>query len=226
MFQKIILFLIVLLYSNGFFAQSFDNLQTYSNFGCTVKYQKEQAKLINKEVGDEYTVYHLFSTKLNSAVNQEFLIVFDNGPSDDPCFHIQLAGQQSQENGLITIRGNELILPGNGFIYAINRSDVNFEMKQKFKVEGQKIVEVKQAFYYVGIKGKTKKAITLYAEKEQKNVVANLPVEYDVEVLLNDGGDNYLIKTPFGLTGWIKITNREMYPPPGQVIEGLYYAGD
>jgi hypothetical protein len=41
--------------------------------------------------------------------------------------------------------------------------------------------------------------------------------------VLNEGEDWYLIKTPFGLVGWLKI---EDFSQEADTIEGLYFRGD
>jgi hypothetical protein len=42
-------------------------------------------------------------------------------------------------------------------------------------------------------------------------------------VLLADGEDNYLVKTAFGLVGWLRIPADSQ---EAKVIDGLFFAGD
>lgn len=42
-------------------------------------------------------------------------------------------------------------------------------------------------------------------------------------VVLSDGHDNYLVKTAFGLLGWVKIPGDSQ---EATVIDGLFFAGD
>ncbi|MCD4793375.1 MAG: SH3 domain-containing protein [Bacteroidales bacterium] len=57
--------------------------------------------------------------------------------------------------------------------------------------------------------------------------VAVLPKGYDVEVLIEKDGW-LMIKTPFGLTGWVNERDLITYDVTGEKlsIKGLYYMGD
>jgi hypothetical protein len=62
-----------------------------------------------------------------------------------------------------------------------------------------------------------------------------LPVGYEVEVLLSENYDkfaenidypiNYLVRTSFGLVGWLRLTSEDTYHLD-PVIRGLGYLGD
>jgi hypothetical protein len=54
-------------------------------------------------------------------------------------------------------------------------------------------------------------------------MVARVPKGSKVVVLLNQG-DYYLIKTSFGLVGWLKLPDEPLGSKP--TIEGLFVAGD
>ena len=80
--------------------------------------------------------------------------------------------------------------------------------------------EIRQPFYYVGLESVVTEDIKIYADIEQTNVIANLPIGSTVTVLINKG-ECYLLKTPFGLVGWLKI------PQALQTsIKGLFFNGD
>lgn len=57
---------------------------------------------------------------------------------------------------------------------------------------------------------------------DQMHQRAVLPKGSTVTVLVNKG-DNYLIKTPFGLLGWLKIKGGSQEDTP---ILGIYWRGD
>ena len=96
-----------------------------------------------------------------------------------------------------------------------------FDQRKKFRLEKDKIIEVLQPYYYVGLESKVKKRINIYSTPQQDEVVASLPEGSPVTVLLNKG-EQYLLKTSFGLVGWVLIPGGSQETP----IEGLYFAGD
>ena len=97
-----------------------------------------------------------------------------------------------------------------------------FNMRRKFLLKNNSCIEVKQPFYYVGLKTITLKPIQLYRSKEQKEIIAKLFSNSPIEVLINSG-EFYLLKSSFGLVGWIKIPETLIQTSP---IKGLYFAGD
>ena len=98
-----------------------------------------------------------------------------------------------------------------------------FDVRRKYVLQGDKLVEVKQPFYWVGLESKAKKDLVLYSGKDQKETVARLPKGSALTVVLSEGESWYLIKTPFGLVGWLKI---EGVSQEADTIEGLYFRGD
>ena len=115
-----------------------------------------------------------------------------------------------------------LIIPGNGSIYISGHTDNMFDTRKKFIYDGNKFNELIQPFYYVGLETFTIKPITLFSDTTLSNPVASLPENSEIEVLINRN-DLYLIRTSFGLTGWLKIGP---VSPDYSPIKGLYFAGD
>ena len=77
-----------------------------------------------------------------------------------------------------------------------------------------KLIEVEQVADYIWVKTKTQEVITLYADKNKKKKAAVLPANYNVEILIEENGW-FLIKTPFGLTGWIQESDIKTVPDFG-----------
>lgn len=151
-----------------------------------------------------------------------FIIDCDSGGSADPsCSVLQEAGSQLKK--LLTIFGVRFAFPGNGSIYVDGHSNTMFNARRKFEWRNGSFVETPQPFRYVGLDTTTRTAITLYAKTDYKQPVASLPQDTAVTVLLNDG-TAYLLKTPFGLVGWIRIA--EGVIQENSPINGIYYAGD
>jgi hypothetical protein len=103
-----------------------------------------------------------------------------------------------------------------------------YDRRRKFQIQADTVIEVKQPYNYVGLKGKALRDFVLYKDKQGDEFVAQIPKGYDVEILLAEAETkdfaidyNFLVKTDFGLVGWLRLDS-----PTEQVIEGLYYAGD
>ncbi len=153
-------------------------------------------------------------------------ILYSEGMSADPGFEINKEnGAKVGEFSCLDLYINEL-----GTIYTSGHTNSMFNKRRKFQTQEDTINEIQQPFRYVGIKGRTLKPITLYQEKTGELVVAQLPKNYEIEILLTESSVkdfeieyNYLVKTEFGLIGWLRITNEDTY---GGILEELYYAGD
>lgn len=164
----------------------------------------------------------VLETCLDAKCNERYILVFSYGPSADPTFIFYK--KNDPETVVFASWGLQLYLTGNGMFYISGHTNNTFDMRMKFKLENDTIREVQQPYYYVGLKTKTKIPLTLYSDNTMKKVVAQLPKDYNIEVLLCDQSEEfkYLIKTEFGLLGWVKF---DMVYNDDQ-IEGLYYSGD
>lgn len=155
--------------------------------------------------------------------NKMYAIVYGYCP--EPEFYFYDVNDLSKSYG--AVGGLNLYIPGNGNLYVSGHVNSNFNNKRKFKFEENKITEVKQPLYYVGLETKTLKPLTLYKTKDMKDVVANLPENYNVQVLLAEssyGNESYyLIKTEFGLVGWSKIKSGQYQSID---VEGIFWNGD
>ena len=181
------------------------------------------------ENNDEYTLIGRYK---NDLMKESVNILFTPGPSADPLFCIS----DAKNTILWEQLADEMCINGNGVIYIAGNTDKMFNERRKFQLSGSKVVEAKQPFCYVGLKGKLLKPVTLYSQKKGGTVVANLPVGYEIEVLLaeedypkgqNDDGlpMNYLARSAFGLVGWLRLTEDDAYNS-NPVIRGLGYMGD
>ncbi len=245
---KISLFLVLVFFSfSTVIAQGDQNVSTFANLqtltlknGIIVHYPKTGATVINKYCKDlpKSDPFYISSEdyddgriivlqmKIGEKDPQALTVLYSDGPSDDPEFIFAKSNGEQIE----TLGGLELYLPGNGYVYTTGHTNTSFNKRSKFSFNGAKFIEIKQPFYYVGLKTQTTKAITLYADKSQKDVVGSVPINTEVEVLLaeysqNFGGTEYfLVKTPFGLVGWIGFTTYNLIE--GTPFKGIYFAGD
>lgn len=188
-------------------------------------------------------------TKLSATDKTEYLVVFDWGMSDDynfAFFQMQkdtlLPLQTIAPDGQKTdayIGGKEIYLPGNGFFYTAGHVNNMFNQRSKWFIQNNLLAQTPQPFYYVGLTTKAKEPVAIYADIALTQKVADIAAGSPLTVLLNlppgqapaseqdaaNGFHQYeyfLLKTEFGLTGWVKIDTYAMNTP----IDGLFFAGD
>ncbi len=236
--------LLICLVNGSTFAQTFEHLSTFQIEGYdtySIRFDSTMTRIINERIDEErggcLTVKTIITRLSNTSKNQ-YLVIFCEGASADPFFEIyHIVGEKQEIDSSFQIyaiineakrkiggiSGLEIVIPGNGNVYVSGHTNNMFNMRRKFTLKDDQLEEVKQPFYYVGLVTETTQSVKLYIDFNYKEIVAQLPAGYIVEVLINKG-DNYLIKTPFGLTGWINIpfgTMSEQTP-----IKGIYFAGD
>jgi hypothetical protein len=220
----------------------FRGLEKLDFSGGTIYYNPDIAEVINKLHRNLDPADPLFDSTsamaddpilIKSPItfdgDQKFIIAFSWGPSDDFSFDIYRDDDEKTWAGWMN--GHIMYVPGNGYVYAEGHVNNCFNHRKKYKFQNGEFVEAPQAFYYVGLKTYTTAPIKLYSDTTYTEIVATLVENQPVEVLIadfnddprsNDGHD-YLIKTPFGLTGWLRVI--DCYPRVWG-IKGLYYAGD
>lgn len=151
-----------------------------------------------------------------------FVIDCDSGGSWDPGIAI-LQEKDGLLKPLLHIQGLRFALPGNGAIYVDGHNDTMFNIRKKYEWHDSTFSEVPQPFRYVGLDTTTQSDMEVFSSREYTRSIAALPKGSPVSVLLNEGED-YLVKTPFGLLGWIKI--REGIQREESPILGIYFEGD
>ncbi len=154
----------------------------------------------------------------------QFIVDCDSGLSADPSCTILKENMDGTTHDVGQMSGLNFIMPGNGYIYVTGHTNNMFNERKKYEWKNNRFSEVTQSSYYVGLESHTTKAIVLVESKNSSKVIASLPANAPVTVLINEG-DYYLIKTPFGLTGWLKldIANGMLENTP---VKDLYFRGD
>jgi hypothetical protein len=195
----------------------------FINKPCYLLDNKDPLHCYQDSVISTWTFVAKFKNEfLNDSVN----IVYSEGMSADPGYIVSTKADK--------IIGRfscvEFYINATGTIYTEGHVNNMFNRRRKFQIQNDTIFEVRQPFCYVGMKGKTLKEITLYNDKVGNEIVAQLPKNYEIEILLADGTTKdfdidyyYLVKTDFGLVGWLRITNDDLY---GTVLKDLFYNGD
>jgi len=174
-------------------------------------------EVINVPVGND--IIDLIITQIDRENPDKFLVKHWPGPSDDPIWMFYRF-----ENADTVLAGklgaDVVIIPGDGFVYTQGRTDREFNMHRKYRLVEEKLVEVKQPFYWVGIESQVARDVVLYSDTSMVDTVVQLYKGMEVTVLVNRG-KFYLLKTSSGLTGWASIKNDD-----GRTIPEIYFLGD
>jgi hypothetical protein len=220
----------------------FPNLTKVSvdtNYKIIFGYDKKTTRLINIPCDklDIYNPLHctpdsVFATWTlvarfkNDNFRDSLDIIYSAGMSDDPGFIIATKSNRS----IFNVWCIEFYINASGTIYTSGHTNNLYNTRRKYIVQTDTVVEIKQPYYYVGLKGKTLKDITLYKDKSGNEIVAQIPSNYEIEILLADlppkeftGIYIFLVRTDFGLVGWLRLTSEDIY---GTVLKDLYFAGD
>ncbi len=205
------------------------DLSVFTYIGKELQKLPKTDACFDAENDDEYMLIGRFkSASMGESVN----ILFSPGASADPQFRISDA-----ENMVLWEQfTDEMCINANDIIYTAGNTNKMFNRRRKFQLSDNKVTETKQPFCYVGVKGELLKPVKLYTQKEGGKVVANLPVGYEIEVLLaeddyptDEYGEglpmNYLARTAFGLVGWLRLTEDDVHNS-NPVLRGLGYMGD
>ena len=141
-------------------------------------------------------------------------IMYTSGPSADPYFEVYVLpkkGAKEEARKVLGVGATTLYIPKGKNVYAEGWCNTMFNERRKYTYNGKQFEEVKQPYLYVGMKttvqplGSDKAPLILYADKTQQKRVAVLPVGSEIEVLLQEPNEWYLVRTSFGLVGWTKV---------------------
>ncbi|MFC1557713.1 hypothetical protein ACFL40_00010 [candidate division KSB1 bacterium] len=170
--------------------------------------------------GPRSPVRRLIVTKININDDNYYTIDFSQGASVDPEFIINrnIDGKAVFIDKFFAI---EIIVPGDGFLYISGHTNTMYNKRRKFRIKDGKFIEVQQPYYHVGLETINTEHITLYSDTLYTEKVSDIPAKSKITVLINKG-DYYLIKSPIGLTGWIKIPRWSWKSP----IKFLFFRGD
>lgn len=183
------------------------------------------------ELEGDIDVYNVCTVTIGKGTQaKDFFVLYTEGPSDDPSFDFVLASSASpvEDKSQLSIGATSLYIPKGSNVYSEGWVNNMFNHRRKFTYDGQNFKEVEQPLLYVGIKSTVTAiegapVLKLYASQDKKNTVAILPPGSDIEVVLHDAPDWYLVRSSFGLVGWVHVEEGSMYM--NQQI-GVYFKGD
>lgn len=196
--------------------------------GIHIHFNESISKIINKSVQktqEESDVFgpgyplRILETKIDFKSSQRYLVDYVPGASADPMFTIySCSSSDTLEAGMIA--ATDLIIPGDGYIYASGHTNSMFDKHRKYTIEKQHIIEVEQPFYYVGLDTVTIDDIVIYSDFNNVYEVAQIPAGIHITVVINKD-DKYLLKTSTGIVGWITIPMGYNSP-----LKYIFYRGD
>ncbi len=202
--------------------ESFSYLKTLNvNESTAIKYDEASCTIINKSnkempkghplrdevIEGDYFRETQIMMKFKMDKNQDKTYWLESLDLGDPAYSDPGFIIYDAETGkeLYSVSATTIIIPGNGKVYVANKNNVWHSSYKKYTFKNNKLQEVKQPFYYLGVKSTTQKALRLFVDKQLTRQLAYLPANNAVEVLLQADDGKYLIKTSFGLIGWAKL---------------------
>lgn len=213
-----------------------DTIITDTRYGAKIIYNKYIGKPYNKMYfikrgpNDTFSLYMYLKFKLSSVDPLYYVLNWDEGPSGDPNFRIVNDNTKQEINYTHDgepwdIAGDNIIIPGNGYLYISGHTNNLFNEHRKFTIKKNKLIEIEQPFYYVGIDDTLLQELVIYSDTSETSILAHLPKGYRVTVLINIKNTNwFLIKTKYNLVGWARLSlGYSMYP---DFIEEIFYNGD
>jgi hypothetical protein len=239
MIRIITLLLMMMLFANAEGAQQIT--KTFSHLSkldvgegkgsIFIYYNAEISKILQREVESidhPGTAMRAIETKIDSTSRDTYIIDYDTGPSGDPHFVIYKK-EDKKLTQVGSFLGIELIIPGDGSVYVSGEADDFFNKRRKYSLKEGALKEVVQPYYYVGLRTTNTKSLCLHTDKTYRDKVAHLPANSDIEVLLASKKDaygyDYLIKSPYGLIGWINIEGQDGMCGL-EIIKGICFHGD
>jgi hypothetical protein len=247
MYRTLLIFLILFqCFSSVFVAQKtqyFPNLKRVSidaDLGVFFNYDAKTTRLINKPCFELDKTDQRFCTKdsvylewivvakhKSKELEDSVFVIYSPGWSTDPRFGIY----SKNDDCLLSLNCLDFYINNQGTIYTAGHTNNVYNRKRKFQLHADTAIEVKQPYNYVGFKGKTTKDIILYSDTLKSEIVAKIPKNYQIEILLTLSSTNdfeidrkFLVKTEFGLVGW--YIEEEVYLSYPLFVEGLFYNGD
>jgi hypothetical protein len=209
-------------------------MKPFKNLKSASDYNNTFSSYFGMDGCDEDT-YIVLKTKLNKNVNKYHYVTFVICPS---AWHFEIYKEGNgkpidvywngwEEYGKPSdhITGYSLVIPGNGSIYTSGHVG-NFNVRRKYDFADNKITEVPQPFFYVGLKSYTLRTVNIYQDKTLNKIIATLPPNNEIEILLTESPFTpslYLVRTSFGLTGWAELSAGQYQSVD---VEGLFYNND
>ncbi len=190
-----------------------------------IKYDPSVTKVMDENYNER--IYDLYGatpkksiiTKISAEDSTSYTVSYFPGPSVDPEFVIFIDdGKELQEVG--SVFATEIVIPANGYLYFSGHTNNMYNQKRKYIIKNNTLVEVPQPFYYVGVSSVATSYFKIYTDTSYTDVVAEIASGTPVTVLLNKN-EHYLIKTDYGLVGWVKFLEKEK-----TVIKDIFFAGD
>ncbi|MDA8084891.1 MAG: hypothetical protein M0024_14635 [Nitrospiraceae bacterium] len=167
-------------------------------------------------------------TKIDSTTHDVYVIDYNAGPSGDPKFIIYRKIDHALKK-LASIPGDNLIIPGDGNVYVSGESDDFFDRRRKYVLSEGTLKEVPQPYYYVGLRTRNVKPLNIYSDRDYQIKVTHLPAGSEIEVLVaslrKQFEYDFLIKSPYGLTGWVTVEGQDGMCGT-ESIKGICFHGD
>jgi hypothetical protein len=150
-------------------------------------YNPDLTKLLLKDVTDKDSgilTLKVAELKLSSSSKETIVLEYSEGGSSDPGFMFYKKNNNQLKRLGYLIDGLHILVPGNNLIYIWGHTNSDFNIHKSYKIENDKIEELTQPYYYVGIENKTLTNIIIYESIDFKKSIDNIKKGDIVTVLL------------------------------------------
>jgi hypothetical protein len=206
---------------------------------------KEDIKIdsLTERFGADAQKIKWLKTKIASS-SAEYYLYEDPGASGDNSIGFYI----KTKNGVFVNVGTTAVglkIPGDGFLYTKSHINEFFVTYRKYKINDKGMIEeVPQQQFYVGLKTKSNKIITVYTATDLKDVAFKIAkgsgvyVDSFIQSDITTGRGLFFVKNADGKTGWVSIEDTganmqcvisktgEVLSSPETSLPGLCYFGD
>lgn len=156
------------------------------------------------------------------SLKKKFTIQYNSGPSADPTFTIKW--QEGKKDHDFSMEGTDLDFLASGEILISGHTNNKFSQKRKIVFKNNKLIEVEQPYYFIGIKSKSLIDVDARLNPDEKSAtIFHLKKDDPVEVILSDTGQLYfLLKNSEGLLGWVLISESQR----PTIVKEIFFKGD
>ena len=215
----------ILVFIQSIYAYDIKNLESvkideFSRGDVYFYYKQNQCKILLKDISRTDYIKELIVAEIKMA-DVKVQLEYTSGPSEDPGFYIRTSNGEKRISS--KMNGLNFAYVGDDSFYIWGHVNSYFNIRKKYVLKNNRVNEVMQPYYYVGLETKAKRKLVLFNTTDGKEQVDTIENGEELQIILNNG-DWYLIKTYMGIVGWWRPENSEFYK--SKEIGDLYYFGD
>ena len=141
------------------FCSNVKSFKIHDDFGGVfIYYNPKIAFIINKDItdyqGSQFFTVQVAEVYLSEQNKEKLIIEYCEGGSADPGFAIYMEQKAQFKRVSEYISGTNILISGDGKIYVWGHTNSFFNLRRVFYFFKNRIIEIEQPYYYVGLKSK------------------------------------------------------------------------